>query len=66
MLFLVHLESVGRVVATSAMQIGRIAIEERIGAVVEPDNVNGRAVLNLDAKEPLCDLGECFDASEPL
>ncbi len=65
MLAIVHLEPVGGGVPARRVNVGRVAVEQRIRVVVEPNDVGGRTVLDLHAQKSLSDLVQLLDAAKP-
>jgi hypothetical protein len=51
--FVCHLEGIGFAVATRRMDIGRIAVKQSFGIVVEAYDFDCRAIFNLDYRRAL-------------
>src|SRR5262245_28582904 len=57
--------SVSLIVATGAVDIGWVTVEQCSGVIVEPNDVQCRAILDLDAQEPLGDFRQALHPPEP-
>lgn len=60
-----HLVHVGLGIAPRVMHIRGIAVKERLFRVVEPNHIQRRSILDLDAQESPADFRQGFDAPEP-
>ncbi len=61
-----HLEAIRLGVSARLVGIRRVAIEERAGRVITPDDFDGGRIFDLHALESLDDFRQALDAPQPV
>ena len=64
-LFVGHFKTVSLRVAPAFHALGRVAVKQGIGAVIQSDYLQGRPVLYLNAQKALSDFWQPLYAAEP-